>query len=146
MTTIQLNTVRRLRALDFTDRDSYIAWRAEWRELIKRTTTQVRQIRKARTIVGALRSKNAAAVDEADRQFVDMLTKGLQAQQNYTHYFWGFDSWRSSEREYGRTMMEIRKESKLKAQEQYLSAKLRQATVSLQSTVPSLEAPAQVAV
>lgn len=134
----------RLMWCNFTDRESYITWRTEWRAAYR----EVSELGRALRLAAAAASQRRAGVPIKNAKVAAGLV-ALEAkilQDSNLRYFYGFDYGKHWCRMKATAMMKIRANSKEKAKQQYLSAKSPQATATLQSTAPSLEVPVRVAV
>ncbi len=118
-------TTDRLMWCGFTDRNSYIAWRTEWRKTYLELSQLIRRLRVAAAVASQLRSKATTDMDTAATlpAFQEELLKSAGLR-----YFSGYDSWKHWASVQAKTLMVIRASSKQKAAQQYLSAKSLQAT------------------
>jgi len=105
-------------SITFTDKTSYLAWRAQWKADYAALSNTIRDMKWARWFASSVCDKS-----EAQQARFDAIKKA----HTFPHGFYPAYVCRTL-RAKATAMLEVRKESKIKAQEQYLAAKAQAVT------------------
>jgi hypothetical protein len=100
--------------LTFTDRETYLAWRRQWKTEYKEISQTIRDLKFCRK----------TKLDEAGKARVEAITKRPDLCGAYGFNLYG-NLWKLQAK--ATEYIELRKASKVRAQEQYLAAKAKAA-------------------